>query len=121
MKDFDVRKLIRPDILGLPGYVPITPTDVLARRLGIAPERVLKLDGNENPFGPSPRALEAIRRESEMGTVEPGKLANLLVLAADPLADISHLRTTLFTVKRGRRFDRAGFRPIARDEIRDED
>ena len=56
MKDFDVRKLIRPDILELPGYVPITPTDVLAERLGIAPERVLKLDGNENPYGPSPRA-----------------------------------------------------------------
>ncbi|HET7925414.1 MAG TPA: histidinol-phosphate transaminase [Rhodanobacteraceae bacterium] len=64
MKDFDVRKLIRPDILELPGYVPITPTDVLAERLGIAPERVLKLDGNENPFGPSLKALEAIRRET---------------------------------------------------------
>jgi len=60
---FDMRSMIRPDLLELPGYVPIEPTDVLAERLGIAPEAVLKLDGNENPFGPSPRALEAIGRE----------------------------------------------------------
>jgi len=62
VKGFDVRKLIRPDILEMPGYEPITPTDVLAERLGIAPDRVIKLDGNENPYGPSPKALEAIRR-----------------------------------------------------------
>ncbi|MEK7692796.1 MAG: histidinol-phosphate transaminase [Chloroflexota bacterium] len=60
---FDMRALIRPDLLELPGYAPIEPTDVLAERLGIAPEAVIKLDGNENPFGPSPRALEAIRAE----------------------------------------------------------
>ena len=55
-----MRAMIRPDLLELPGYVPIEPTDVLAERLGIAPEDVLKLDGNENPFGPSPKALAAI-------------------------------------------------------------
>ncbi len=60
---FDIRSIIRPDLLELPGYVPITPSDVLAERLGIAPEDVIKLDGNENPFGPSPRALEAVRNE----------------------------------------------------------
>ena len=62
MKDFDVRSLIRPDILEMPGYVPIAPTDVLAARLGIPPERVIKLDGNENPYGPSPKALAAVRK-----------------------------------------------------------
>ena len=63
MKDFDVRSIIRPDILEMPGYVPVEPTDVLAERIGIPAERVLKLDGNENPFGPSPKALAAIRGE----------------------------------------------------------
>lgn len=62
-KPFDMRAKIRPDLLALPGYVAIEPTDVLAERLGIAPDDVLKLDGNENPFGPSPKALEAIARE----------------------------------------------------------
>ena len=64
-KPFDMRAKIRPDLLALPGYVPIEPTDVLAERLGIAPEDVLKLDGNENPFGPSPKALAAIARERD--------------------------------------------------------
>jgi histidinol-phosphate aminotransferase len=60
---FDIRALIRPDLLDMPGYVPITPTDVLAERHGIKPEDVIKLDGNENPYGPSPRALAAIAAE----------------------------------------------------------
>jgi histidinol-phosphate aminotransferase len=64
---FDVRALIRPDLLELPGYVPIEPTDVLAERYGIAPDDVIKLDGNENPFGPSPRALAAIASERGYG------------------------------------------------------
>lgn len=55
--------MIRPDLLELPPYVPIVPSDVLAERLGIAVADVLKLDGNENPFGPSPKALEAIAQE----------------------------------------------------------
>jgi histidinol-phosphate aminotransferase len=58
-----IRELIRPDLLALPGYVPIEPTDVLAARLGIAPDRIIKLDGNENPYRPSPRAIEAIASE----------------------------------------------------------
>ena len=62
-KKMDIRAMIRPDLLDLPGYVPITPTDVLAERYGLAPEDVIKLDGNENPFGPSPRALAAIAAE----------------------------------------------------------
>jgi len=62
---FEIRSLVRPDLLELPGYVPIEPTDVLAARLGIAPTDVVKLDGNENPFGPSPRAIEAIARTKD--------------------------------------------------------
>ena len=64
MKNFDVRDLLRTDLIELPGYVPIEPTDVLAARLGINPSSVLKLDGNENPYGPSPKALAAIRSET---------------------------------------------------------
>ena len=44
-----------------------------------------------------------------MGTVEPGKLANLVVLAQDPLADIDHLRSVTETVKRGVRYPRDDF------------
>ena len=62
-KKFDVRAIIRPDLLDLPGYVPITPTDVLGEQYGITAGDVIKLDGNENPYGPSARALEAIDAE----------------------------------------------------------
>lgn len=59
-RSFDVMSLIRPALRDLAGYTPIEPTDVLAERLGIAPGDVLKLDGNENPFGCSPRVTQAL-------------------------------------------------------------
>src|SRR2546423_1840165 len=37
-------------------------------------------------------AAECLGREADLGTVEPGKLADLVVVAGDPLADISMLR-----------------------------
>jgi histidinol-phosphate aminotransferase len=57
-----VLKLVRPNILEMLGYEPIEPSDVLAERLGIPPDQIAKLDGNENPYGPSPRVLEALEQ-----------------------------------------------------------
>jgi len=37
-------------------------------------------------------AAECLGQEAELGTVEPGKLADLVVVSGDPLADISLLR-----------------------------
>ena len=41
-------------------------------------------------------------REAELGSVEPGKLADLLLLDADPTADVQHLRRIVAVVKGGR-------------------
>ncbi len=41
-------------------YTPIFPFDVLAERLGRAPEDIIKIDANENPYGPSPRVKQAL-------------------------------------------------------------
>jgi histidinol-phosphate aminotransferase len=41
-------------------YTPIVPFDVLSARLGRNPRDIVKLDANENPYGPSPKALAAI-------------------------------------------------------------
>lgn len=46
-------------------------------------------------------ASELLRMADQIGTVEPGKLADLVVLGADPLADISALRSVHLVVKAG--------------------
>lgn len=56
----DVTGLFRPDLQQMTDYEPVEPTDVRAEALGIPPERIAKLDGNENPYGPSPKALAAL-------------------------------------------------------------
>jgi histidinol-phosphate aminotransferase len=57
---FDVRGLVRPEIAGLEEYTPIQPFEVLSRRLGIPADRIIKLDANENPYGPVPAVVEAL-------------------------------------------------------------
>jgi len=59
-----IANLVRPEIAELEPYAPILPLDVLAERLGIPVERLVKLDANENPYGPSPRALAALADEA---------------------------------------------------------
>jgi histidinol-phosphate aminotransferase len=46
-------------------YVPGLPRDWVARRYGIAPERIAKLGSAENPLGPSPRAVAAVRETAD--------------------------------------------------------
>lgn len=53
-------KFIRPEIAAMEPYTPIVPFEVLSERLGRPPGDIVKLDANENPYGPSPRALEAL-------------------------------------------------------------
>jgi histidinol-phosphate aminotransferase len=43
-----------------PPYTPIEPFEVLSARLGRPPEQIVKLDANENPYGPSPLARKAL-------------------------------------------------------------
>jgi imidazolonepropionase-like amidohydrolase len=48
-------------------------------------------------------AAELLRLSDQIGTVEPGKLADLVVLDADPLADISAVRQVHMVIKAGQR------------------
>jgi imidazolonepropionase-like amidohydrolase len=56
-----------------------------------------------------------------MGVIAVGHLADMVMLERDPVADIANMRSILFTVKRGRRFDRADYRPISREEAGNDD
>lgn len=55
-----VASLVRPDIYDMAAYTPIVPFEVLSRQLGLPPSQIVKVDANENPYGPSPKALEAL-------------------------------------------------------------
>ena len=57
-----IEDLIRPHLAEIQTYEPIDPPEVLAQRAGIPEDRVVKLNGNENPYGASPRAAEAVAR-----------------------------------------------------------
>jgi histidinol-phosphate aminotransferase len=56
----DMEKIIRPELKAMPAYAPIEPTDVLSQRVEVTEEKVIKLDGNENPYGCSPRVKKAL-------------------------------------------------------------
>jgi imidazolonepropionase-like amidohydrolase len=47
----------------------------------------------------------AIGRAGEFGSVEPGKFADLVILAADPRADIRNTRAVVQIMKDGRLYD----------------
>jgi histidinol-phosphate aminotransferase len=55
-----IARLVRREVLELVGYEACEPVDVLADEFGIPADRIVKLDANENPYGPSPRVIEAL-------------------------------------------------------------
>lgn len=52
-------------------YEPGKPIADTAREMGLDPSRIVKLASNENPLGPSPRALEAMREALESAHLYP--------------------------------------------------
>jgi len=94
--------------VGVPGYTlhrelelyvkaGLTPLEAI-QAATITPARVMKL-------------------ENEVGTIEPGRRADLIILDADPLDNISNIRKVRFVMTQGRLFDCArlwqsvGFHP----------
>jgi histidinol-phosphate aminotransferase len=53
-------RFVRAHLLRLAPYTPIEPFEVISARLGRAPEDIVKLDANENPYGPPPEVLAAL-------------------------------------------------------------
>jgi histidinol-phosphate aminotransferase len=51
----DIKKLISPKLLTMKSYTPIEPVEILGQR---AQGKVIKLDGNENPYGCSPKVCQ---------------------------------------------------------------
>ena len=52
---------LNPALDLLPVYQPGRPIEEPARELGLPAETIIKMASNENPLGPSPKALAAMR------------------------------------------------------------
>jgi len=52
-------ELANPGVLEQPVYEPGKPIEYVAHEYGLNPDDIAKLASNENPFGPSPKAIEA--------------------------------------------------------------
>jgi histidinol-phosphate aminotransferase len=52
---------VAPHIKAIAPYVPGKPISELARELGLEESAIVKLASNENPLGPSPKALDAVQ------------------------------------------------------------
>jgi len=60
---------IRPNVLRMQPYSPGKPVEEVKRELGL--DRVVKLASNENPFGPSPKAVRAVKEAAERMHIYP--------------------------------------------------
>ena len=56
----DISSIMLPHIRRLAPYVGVEPTEFMAQQAGVPPEGAIRLNGNENPYGPSPKVVEAL-------------------------------------------------------------
>jgi imidazolonepropionase-like amidohydrolase len=59
----------------------------------------------------------AAGQDQEAGSIEAGKLANLVILEKNPLDGIANVRSVSMVVKRGVRYYRADYHPLSADEL----
>jgi histidinol-phosphate aminotransferase len=55
------QSIARKYVCDVPVYEPGRPIEEVAREYGLNPRRIIKLASNENPLGPSPKAVAAMR------------------------------------------------------------
>lgn len=59
-----LRTMLRPEIVAMGKYTPIEPMEVLSKQTALPIERIVKLDGNENLYGCSPKVNQALEKYS---------------------------------------------------------
>jgi imidazolonepropionase-like amidohydrolase len=81
-----------PNVAIVPGFSLHRELELLTRT-GMSASEVLT--------AATRRAAERLDRSSEFGTIEPGRSADMLILTADPLADIRNTRAIERVIARG--------------------
>ena len=66
-----IAELANEQLKGLIPYEPGKPIEDVARELGLDPESIVKLASNENPLGPSPKAIAAMKEACEHVNLYP--------------------------------------------------
>ena len=83
----------------------------LAPGFGLHHELKLLVEAGLKPIGAlqaaTINAARALRKDNEIGSLEPGKVADILLLNSDPLSDIHNTTKIDSVLLRGRMFDRA--------------
>jgi len=64
--------------MDMPAYHPILPFEVLSEQLGIPFEQIVKLDANENPYGPLPQVRAALSEMQQYTHIYPDPESRLL-------------------------------------------
>ena len=64
MRTLRIERLIRPHLANsnIETYDPVEPPEILAAKAGVPKDRIIKLNGNENPYGGSAKVAQAIIR-----------------------------------------------------------
>ena len=65
------RELVKKSVSSQPVYEPGRPIEVVAKAFGLDPAKVLKLASNENPLGPSPKAMVAAQKALQSVALYP--------------------------------------------------
>jgi Imidazolonepropionase and related amidohydrolases len=83
--------------------------EILVRKVGMTPMEAIR----------SATLISAMSmgQQSEMGTLEAGKLANIAFLSTNPLQDIGAVRHVVLTVKRGAQYPRKSYTPVTKGEV----
>lgn len=63
--DFNIARLIRPDLINFMAYSGATSPDTLEGKTDVAVKDIVKLDANENPYGCSPRVKKALGKYAD--------------------------------------------------------
>jgi adenine deaminase len=87
-----------------------TELELLVAKVGMTPAEVL----HSATFV----GAQAVGLEKAVGTIEPGKIANMVILDKDPTADIANVRSVYMVVKRGIRYLRSSYKPASAEDLK---
>ncbi len=94
----NLQNLVKPSVLTQPVYEPGKPIADVARELGLDPATIIKIASNENPNGPSPKAVAAAKAALEEGQLYPDGGA---IDLRHKLAEVYGLPANQFAVSNG--------------------